>query len=384
MTSPAHALLWEAWRLTRARFLTAVLLATIGGAALLAAAGDRASAAAVIVPILVTTIAVISVLDLPLTKLGFPYSASFTRPVATSVLVVTPMLYAAVLGAALYLVPVAVLRVAFDIPFPLATVPAWIGAGVLAQTAASWGTRGGTVRLVARIVALFAVLQLAVRLNPSSPFPRDILAARASGALSFSAAEAAVLVLLGAAAIGWAVASVRRQRHACDGGALPGAANEAGLLDTATAERRTRGRDRTAPLAGMLRCPTRSPMLAELWLETRRRGLVVLGATLPIAAAIPPFLAIGNAYGWRFPLFFAFGSFFVPLFAGLGVVRTGRAASPGGMTAFEASRPISTARLAAVRVAVPALSMLAGWMMIACARCGSGCRFSTMSGTRRR
>src|SRR5690606_11694383 len=66
-------------------------------------------------------------------------------------------------------------------------------------------------------------------------------------------------------------------------------------------------------------------------------------------------------------LFFAFGSFFVPLFAGLGVVRTRRAASPGGMTAFEASRPISTARLAAVRVAVPALSMLAGWMMIACA-----------------
>src|SRR5690606_11442369 len=138
MRTPAAALVWEAWRLTRTRFMVATGIATIGGGAILAATGDKASEAAVAILFLVPVVAIVTVLDLPLAKLGFPFTAGFARPVSTRVLVLVPMLYLAALGAAVCLIPMAVLRILFDVPFPLAAIPAWIGAAVLTQTAASW------------------------------------------------------------------------------------------------------------------------------------------------------------------------------------------------------------------------------------------------------
>lgn len=360
MRTPAAALVWETWRLTRGRFIVAGALATIGGAALLAAAGDQAGTAAVAVLFLVATIAIVTALDLPLTKLGFPFTASFARPVSTGALVLTPMLCLAALGAALYFVPLVLLRVFFGVPFPLVTASAWIAAGVLGQIGSSWGTKGSTPRLIARIVVLSAVLDLAFRLNPSSTFPPDLSVASSFDPMPFSAAEAAALVLIGAAAIGWALRSVARQRHGPHDRTAADVPGSAGRRRLPIGDVRMRLR----AALGALPCPTASGILAELWLEMRRFGLTVLGTSLLVAAAIPPLLAVGNAQGWRAPIFLAFGSLLTPVLAALGTASTEPRGRRRGLSVFEATRPISTARLAAVRTAVPAASILASWLAI--------------------
>lgn len=360
MRTPAQALVWEAWRQTRARFAFAAGIATIGCAAILVAAGDRA---AFILPFLVTTIAVVTVIDLPIagSRSGFPFRASFTRPVSTAMLVLAPMVYLAVLGAALYLVPIVVTGVLFDVSFPLIAVPAWIGAVVLALTAVSWWSNGAAMRFVGKVVVLLGTVELVRRFNSSSPFRPDPSPGNWPEVLYLSFAELVALCLLGAAAIVWAARGVKRQRHMADRRSARGFV--AGWRDWTKVSIAERLRDGPAGL-DRLPCPTASRSRAELWLETRRRGLPVLGTSVGIAAVIPVVLAVGRAQGWDLSVLLAFASFASPVFVALGVPGERRSVRPGALSPFEASRPIPTARLAAVRIAVPAVAILAGWLAI--------------------
>jgi hypothetical protein len=117
-------------------------------------------------------------------------------------------------------------------------------------------------------------------------------------------------------------------------------------------------------------CPTSSPLAAELWIETKARALPVLAIGLLLAFCIPVLLmgvvaAQRTTGGFLAAVFLAMIPA-LPFFAGVSASFWNREASLRAlMNAFEATRPIATARLAAVQIAVAAGAILGAWTFIA-------------------
>jgi hypothetical protein len=380
--SPATAMLWEHWRLTWRQLVFFGALAGLSGWAMLAGGArtgmDRGGAFVVFVLLM-------SVATLALTALcmvtgrstaGFPDPLAFGRPVRTSLLVAVPMFYRAAACGAIYALPTAALRAVYGVPFPVAPIAALLAASAMLFLASSWFSRDAKMRTLSTIALwLFAVPAALRWLDPwnvaTGAFPPPVV----SDMVHLSAADYAAIALAVVGVYFVTVHGVERQRHG-DGaeqrGPRPSQPVVARRPSAATKGFVEHFRDAALAVVRWP-CPTSSPLAAELWIETKSRALPVLAIGLLLALCIPVLAALGGKV--QADAIAAFGLFVVtcviivpllPLFAAISTSFLNREASlRAPMNAFEATRPIATAHLAAVQIAVAVSGVLGAWTLIA-------------------
>ena len=298
---------------------------------------------------------------------GYPLPLAFTRPVSTRLLVGVPMAYMAFICAALYAVPAIVLRVGFGTPLPLVPVATLLAAAMAFFCACNWFTRGKVKRLLATVALLIVGGEALRWMSPWHvangrlvPPPLRVDSVQ----LSFEHYVLLAFVAVGA----WAatVRGVAAQRHGDDVGeqgrstpAASGRAAQKGMVELF--------RD-AADMLVRIPCPTSSPLAAELWIEARSRGLPVIGMGLVLAVLAPAALALAAKGGPMVLLSFGVLATFIPFFSAVSTSFWNRASSlRAPMSAFEATRPMGTARLAAVQIGVAVAAILGAWALIAAA-----------------
>lgn len=364
MATPALALLWEWWRLTRRQFLFCVALTILAGSALLTRAGNDGAFMVFLLLVSIAVVAWISTLSRN-ARAGFPQPLAYVRPVRTSVLVAVAMIYLAGACAATYAVPALVLRVAFGAPFPLLPVAALIGAGTALFCAGGWFSRASLPRLISSAVSLLAVGPALVWLDPWKAPPSPTRPPTLTvDSVHLGLVEYAAVALAVAVAFAVTVVGVDVQRH--NGGAARPLRGPAAAAAPA-APKGLVEQVRDALLAVVrVPCPTSSPLAAEIWLETKARGLPVVAIGAVLAPSIPFLLAFGDQ-----PQMYGIGLTFVgvaillPFFAGVSVSFFNRESSlRAPMNVFEAVRPAATTLLAAVQIAVAVMSIFGAWALV--------------------
>jgi len=356
MRSSIHAMLWEIWRVTRVEAAWRLALGIVGGLAVLAVFSsqrevikDFSAAIALILIVLPHFVGWLSLAKLNSGRPGFPLYLLYTRPVRTAVLVAVPMAYLTALPAAIYLVSALLLRVTSGYPFPLLPAAAWIAALNLVVAATNWSARNRAIQMLGVMFATSAWLVLAihrltaVEIPGSYDWPPHLWPTL----FDFPLTDYALIGAIGLASFGVAVASVARQRHGDAPAAMPRTVDFPGFPED---------------VVNLFRfpCPTSSATRAQLWFEMKSSGLPVLTMGLGLAISIPLVFAITRPIG--------FAHDYAPSWAGLCMLfvlmfgvnafgirwRQGRAFA----SAFEATQPYGTARLAGLKVLVRSVCVL--------------------------
>jgi hypothetical protein len=299
-------------------------------------------------------------------RAGFPMPLAYARPVQTRLLVAVPMAFLALVCAATYVVPAMALRLAFAAPFPVVPVAVLLAAGAALFSACNWFTRNNVARFGISIILLGALGPALRWIHSWTPqaaggqFPPPLTV----DSVQLDAADYGAIALAVAVAYVFTVRGVERQRHG-DGEAVRGHGGLAAADRIATRGVVEQIRD-LAMAALRLRCPTSSPLAAELWIETTARGLPVLAIGALLALAMPAMFAIGNASKWIGSLAFVGVAVVLPFFAGISASFWNRQPSlRAPMSAFEAVRPLPTAWLAAVQIGVAVVAIGAAWALMA-------------------
>lgn len=356
MRSPIVAMLWEIWRLTRLEAAWRLVLGIVGGLTVLAVfssqrevAKDFSAAIALTLIVMLHFVGWLSLSKLTSGRPGFPLHLLYTRPVRTSVLVAVPMAYLAAMPAALYLVSALVLRATSGYPFPLLPVAAWIAALNLVLAATNWSTRNRLIQMLGVMVATSAWLSLAVHrltaveIQGSYDWPPKLWPTL----FDFPLTDYALIGAIGLASFGVAVASAARQRHGDAPAAMPRTVDFPGFPED---------------LVNLFRfpCPVSSATRAQVWFDMKSSGLPVLTMGLVLAIVNPLVFAITRPFevAHRFAVSLAMLSVMAVLMFGVNAFgirwRQGRAYA----SAFEATQPYGTARLASLKVLVRSACVL--------------------------
>ena len=386
LRSPAAAILWELWRMTRVEAAWKLAVGIVGGLAVLALCAtfapadnatryegimDTGAAAAMILLVLPHLVGWPSLARLNGGRPGFPLYLHYSRPVRTAVIVGLPMTYLTAMSPAIYLMSALLLRVTSGYAFPLLPVAAWIAALTVISGAAGWSTRDRTIPV---LVWMFAITQAfrfatdrltAVEIPGGYDWPPRLWPTL----FDFPRTDYAWIALIGLACFGVTVAGVTRQRRG-DGWVKVPSAPRDGFWDR---------------LVGIFRfrCPTSSATRAQVWLDLKSNGVPVLtiGVTLamvillvsavsgPIDAAInaDPRVScpIGECFYAR-----AMPAFFTPLSLLTVLVLAGNAfgirrrQGRAYMSPFEATHAHGTAQLAVLKVLATSVCVLAAIIAI--------------------
>ena len=370
MRSPVHALLWELWRLSRFEIICRIVGMSVlwgnmfYGANILnpgVAAGSYLTFPVFMMMVGLSLFSAMWMNSFDNKQHGFHFYLGFTRPISTPLLVVVPMVYIACISAVCYLVPAALLRVLFDAPFPLFPAAALVAAATAGFVMAVWSSQDYWTRMlsffaVAGIYGSTVVTWTARYPGAIERFidsPESLL-----DAFSFSAWHYAVLLLFFVAAVAITVYAVDRQRHG-------------DKLEIRRFARAFSGRVNKLPRG---RRPFGTPGRAQFWFEMRRSGSRVL--LFSVVAAPTAFfgLLLLNAFGdfrevstviW-FGLLACCPTAFLLMGAEwlLGVKRKQGATS---LSTFDATQAMGNSRLILTKLAVLTTSVLAGWLIVACA-----------------
>jgi hypothetical protein len=386
MKSPIHAILWEIWRVTRVEAAWKLAFGIVGALAVLALCAtfapadnatryegimDTGAAAALILLVLPHLAGWPSLAKLNGGRAGFPLYLHYSRPVRTAVIVGFPMAYLTAMSSAVYLVSALLLRMTSGYVFPLLPVAAWIAGLTLIFVAAAWSTRDGRVPV---LVWMFAITQAfrvamdrltAVEIPGGYDWPPRLWPTL----FDFPRTDYVWVALLGLASFGVTVAGVMRQRRGDGWVELPSAPRD-GFWDR---------------LVNLFRlpCPTSSATRAQVWLDLKSNGLPVLtiGVTLAIAillvsAVSGPIDAAINAdprvscpigecfYVRAMPAFFTPLSLLTVLVLAGNAFGIRRKQGRAYMSAFEATHAHGTAQLAALKVFVKSVCVLAAIIAI--------------------
>ena len=352
MRNPSTAVLWECWRLTRVWLVARMLLILILGAPLLVFVGGGGAGTVLVFAFVIAGIGR-SVDFRGARPYGFPMTLGFSRPIRTGVLVGIPMAYIAASSSLSYLLPVALLRVAFDVPLPLLPVAALIVVVGQLLVAVQWSTDAPRLRMVA-VLGLYGAAFFWYDRNDTPG--NDLAPARWADLFAFSVGDYAVMALAVAIAVGLTIHGVDRQRH-----------GEDGVLRLWTAAAGGGRRRFSEWLSERFRaaCPTSSPTLAQIWFEAYTVGAPVLSSAIVGALLLP--LVAYLAYLRQSEMIVALG-LYAPLFpllfglrAMLGIRQKDGASVP---SAFAMSRPLGTVRLLAVKIAVKVVVTLVAWALL--------------------
>ena len=263
------------------------------------------------------------------------------------------MAYQAAAPAASYLVSALLLRVTSGYPFPLLPVAAWIAALNLAQPATNWPTRNTVVRLLGNMAVGVAWVSLAGHRLTAEEIPGcDWPPNRWPTIFDFPLTDYALIAAIGLASFGVAVAGVARQRHG-DAPAIPWTAGSAGLPDW---------------LVNLFRfpCPTSSATRAQVWFDLKSSGLRVLTIGVVLAMVNPLLFAVSVPVASVRPIAAMCGMGSVLAVLALGGNAFGIRWRQGRVyaSAFEATQPCGTARLAGLKVLVRSVCVLAALVAV--------------------
>jgi hypothetical protein len=391
MRSPIVAMLWELWRVTRAEIAwklalpTGVALAALGLAAAFGPAdepntqgvNDEIAALALILIVLPHLFGWLSIGKLNGGQPGFPLYLAYTRPVRTAVIVALPMAYLATLSWAIYLVSAMVLRVASGLAFPLLPVAVWMAAFTVITLTGAWSTR---IRVVHVLVMMYAVTKglvmsmerlTAVELPGGYDWPPRLWPTL----FDFPRTDYAWIALIGLVCFGVTATAVARQRR--------GGAPAAIALPAITWTPGRGGLGQWIINLFRVPCPTSSATWAQVWLDLKSNGLPVLTIGVVLAIAILLVSAVSGPIdaAWNAdpdvscpieecfwvrampPLFAPLSLLIVLALAGnaFGIRRRQGRAS---LSVFEATHAHGTAQLAALKVVVKSVCVLAALIAI--------------------
>ena len=375
MRSPMLAMLWETWRLTKLEAAWRLALGIVGGLAVLAVFSsqrevikDFSAAIALVLIVMPHYVGWLSMAKLNSGRPGFPLYLLYTRPVRTWVLVAVSMAYLTAMPAAIYLVSALLLRVTSGYAFPLVPVAAWIAALNLVLAATNWSTRNRLIQMLGIMVATSAWLLLAmhrltaVEIPGGYDWPPNLWPTL----FDFPLTDYAVIGAIGLASFGLTVTGVARQRRGDGRASIPWSVG-AGFPDL---------------LVSLFRfpCPTSSATRAQVWFELRSRGLPLLSIGVALAIVNLLLYAVSGPIDalltdefrqyvdcsvrgcfYARPLAMLFAMFSVPAVLALGGNAFGILARQGRLyaSAFEATQPYGTGRLAVLKVLVPSVCVLA-------------------------
>ena len=358
MRTPAAAVLWETWRLTRARLLVVPSLATICGWVLARLPTNP------LIFVILFAAGFAMALSLPLfgERRAFPLSRAFARPIRTTVLVAVPLAYVFLSAVASYLVPAVVLRTIGSAPLPLSAPAMLIGTLAVLVAGCSWSTRLTTVRIglaFAGVVVAFTMLQYLHPFSEAGGFPLKL----GPQLCVLSAQGYALLSLFIVGVYTGITFGVGQQRHGDE---------EAAQRGSSTDKTRENGADifvwlRNASMRLLRwRCPTSSPMAAELWFEMQCYGTTVLLVGVLLALAVPVVMYGANASrSWIAPLSFTIGGFTAPFLVGVGASIWNRRNSwQSRLATFDAARPIGTGTIVGLQILLTSLCIAGAWALM--------------------
>jgi hypothetical protein len=358
LRTPAGAVLWECWRLSRAAIATTLIVATVLSALLLAGfAGSEASAVFTLLILIIAALSTQNWVWRADDRNGFTLASGFTRPVRTWMMVVVPMLYIALTSALVYLLPAAALGYLFDLRLPIVPLAASVAAIALSIRASQWWTAHTPTRIAGRLgIGALIVVWLLFEGGDGLLEPD-----RWSETATIPAAGYLRMVLLATVALVLTVYGVSRQRRGED------------LVMELLAARRAESRPREETrFATWLRpgCPTSSPARAQLWYEAHAVGMPILlsgvagAVVLVLLIMLSPLagssdLARGRLTG------LAMWALIAPLLiAARRAIGLRRKQGRVFLSVFDGVRPMTSARLVAIRLAVASTALLAAWGVV--------------------
>jgi hypothetical protein len=339
MRSAIVAMLWENWRLSRVEAAQRFALGILAGSAAMVLSASATAAFCFLVAIHAFFWFSIAKLNggkfIDGYKPGFPLYLLYTRPVSTAVFVGVAMLYDALSSVALYLISAALLVLTFGQPLPMLSVALLLVTVHFVFICIQWSTRNRIFQWTGSIAITFPLVFLF----------KDGLTALQK--IEFSLVEHVFMVLVCIVSFGLTVAGVARQRRGDSDVKAPRKEGSGGYPEW---------------MINLFRfpCPTSSATRAQLWYELRSSGLPVLTLGLTSSVLIFLLFAIGIVFS---PIRdFAIG---IPLLAVLGLFTMGvnafgirRRQGRMYVSAFEATQPYGTQKLAGIKVLVRTLCML--------------------------
>ncbi len=360
MRTPAQALLWELWRISRWELIIRTVGQSVCWIAILWLLGGWGESREALAGFALVTIGGTSLFSglwinhFENSQAGYCFGLQFSRPISTPMLVVIPMVYIACTSALCFLIPAGLIRWLFGIPFPLPAAAVFIVACCACVVGAVWSAPNLLTKMLSLVgvVGAFGGLLVWRNAQPGVVVPMLISTKDWPTIFHVSVLQYAGLLLVAACAAAVTTIGVGRQRHGEQlqlGGLrqwLSGLADEL--------PRRTR--------------PFGTPIRAQFWFEMRRFGVKVLLIGLcaaPLAFVVISLCSLFDAEfrGQAVPVWLTVVVLcpFVYQILGtewsLGLKQRQGAA---WFSTFEATQGLCNDRLIAVKLAVLTLSVFAG------------------------
>ena len=285
LRSPAAAMLWELWRVTRVEAAlklaagAVVPLAVVTLSSVFAASentrwyevvmGNLALLGKMLV-YLPHLWGWVSLAALSGGRLGFPFNLHYTRPIRTAVMVGVPMAYLTAVTFAICLVSALLLNATAGYGYSPLPAAAWIAVLTVVLKTIGWWSRNLVVLMLGVMAAFFAGGNaIGSRLDA---FPKGV---------DYPLTDYAVMASICLACFGLTVASVARQRRGDAEAPIITQRPGNGLLGWLVDGFR-------------FSCPTSSPTGAQVWLDLKTRGWPVLTIGMVFAIVILLVSAVSN------------------------------------------------------------------------------------------
>ena len=369
MNTPLQAVLWELWRTSRVELLGRTSFFSLM-AIWVSAAWTADSTAELhdvlrgIVLIMLSFGSVFSVTwmsALDNRTIGFCFPLAFARPVSSAQLTLVPMFFSMVAAVVTFLVPIGVFSFLRSSTFPLLGLSAGIACAVACFMATAWSPTTNIGRWLSVIavsigfIALFTVFH--VRRNETDPW---LLVMGRPDYFQFAWYYYAICVVVSVIAGAIAVIGVDRQRHG----------DKWQFFEAAI--RLLRMPDRSEQRSLSTSEPFRSEFAAQYWCEMRRVGRVVLPCAicvplLPLAWVVSAPLFAEKAAIWRdTPTIWLVALILCPLvyqaFGAEAAVGLKRRQGATWLSAFDATSPMASDQLTAVKLIALSVCSLVGWL----------------------
>jgi hypothetical protein len=304
---------------------------------------------------------------------GFSLRLGYARPVATSWLVLLPMLYGVATSCACYVIPASLFYVVIGARLPVhapVLLTAMINVGCLAAT---WGARNRVEKMAYFALLATATVVLVRWYVGEIPLGESFINQLGDSVnRSWSVLYDLIAVGAIAAMVGVTIVAVDRQRHEVSGDRVLRASHDVanvssrGEVTISWTSRLLRGFRQLAVITGI-----DSRLAVQAGYELRRCGLVTLaaGLLLPIIVlGIVCFIPVMNPRWNQQPLTWMIAVIFCPMIyqlIGIDAV-TGLRGRQGriDISPFDLIRPLRNDQLASIKLIVVASVTLIGWLMM--------------------
>ena len=382
MKTPQRAILWELWRTGRSDLMLRVISLSLMVLAFTGVIANSSLKSSVLEPVAGITVLLLMVCgafsslwlqEFDTQQAGFSLRLGFARPVATSWLVLLPMMYGMATSVASYVIPASLYYVMIGTRLPIhapVLLTAMLNVGCLS---AMWGARNRVEKL-AYFALLAAVTVWLVRWYVGEvPLGESWINELGNSVhRSWTFLYDVVAVIAVAVMIGVTILAVDRQRH-------EQSSERATSLTRGPADKGENGKAKDSGTLSFFRWLSRFAAMtgvdrrlaAQAGFELRRCGLVTLNAGLLL-----PVIVLGLVYliplmnpKWeRQPLTWLLAINFCPLvyqLIGIDAVaglrgRQGRI----DISPFDLIRPLRNDQMAAIKLIVVACTTLAGWLIM--------------------